>query len=132
MAKGGTNNTGNLASDGGTNNSGTYATKGGTNNSGTQVSDGGNTGNSASKGGQIQTGNNNVGGDNISKSYTDSGTKNWNMYKVSTSQDLNSTVTGNRVGAGTTLEHHCSTTGSISLTESGLRRHSDRVQQHRP
>jgi len=121
--KGGTNNSGTqvAASDGGVNNTGAYASKGG--NTGTQVSasDGGvnNDGNNAAKGGVIVTGDSGVGGNSISKSNFDNGARTWNIYKVSTRQDLDSTVTGNRVGAGTTWSA-ASSTGAVSLTESGF------------
>src|SRR6185312_180698 len=109
------------ASKGGVNNTGAYATKGG--NTGTQVSasDGGvnNDGNNAAKGGVIVTGDSGVGGNSISKSNFDNGARTWNIYKVSTRQDLDSTVTGNRVGAGTTWSA-ASSTGAVSLTESGF------------
>jgi hypothetical protein len=121
-SKGGTINTGDNASRGSVANSGDYATKGGTNNSGTQVaaSDGGtvNTGNDASRGSRVVTGGS-VGGDSISKSNFDNGARTWNLYRVSTRQDLASTVSGNNVGAGLTWSA-ASSTGAVSLTESGF------------
>jgi hypothetical protein len=118
-SKGGVNNTGTqvAASKGGVNNSGDYATKGGTNNTGTQVaaSDGGvnNTGDYAAKGSVIVTGDSGVGGNSTTKSNFDNGARTWNIYKVSTRQDLDSTENrgrGPRCCSVVTLENQVKNT----------------------